>query len=252
MKNPLCVKNLLVDYGFAPIVDNVTFTVPEGALAAIIGPNGAGKTTLLKALFGLIPAKKGTIRFWDKKWDEAKARVAYVPQKESVDWSFPMTSEELVLMGRYGRMGLFKWPKREDREKVEKALFEVGLQEMSKRPISELSWGQKQRLFIARALVQEPDFFIMDEPFQGIDMGSCHLILEILKGLQKKNKTLLIVHHDLYQVQRYFDWAILLNHELITSGSIEKVFCPECLSMAYGSNFFIIQEAMKKNGHREP
>lgn len=245
MKNVLEVTDLFVSYDKTPVLWNISFSIDEGTITAVIGPNGAGKSTLVKSLIGLIPQMSGGVLFWGLPFSAIRKRVAYVPQKDSVDWSFPLTVRELVLMGRYGNIGLLRRPQKKDHDSALAALEKVGMVDFADRQIDALSGGQKQRLFLARALAQEADFLILDEPFQGIDMASSHMIINLLKDLKKEGKTILVVHHHLPEVEEHFDEAILLNLRLVKKGPVVEVLSPEYLAMAYGRNYYILDEAMK-------
>jgi manganese/zinc/iron transport system ATP- binding protein len=241
----LSVQQLSVNYEKTPVLWDISFEIPQGRLVAVIGPNGAGKSTLLKTTLGLIKPISGQVSFFGSPLKKARRRVAYVPQRESVDWDFPITVFDLVLMGRYGKRGIFKRPLRKDREDVQKYLAMVGLDSFSHRQISQLSGGQQQRAFLARALIQEADLYLMDEPFTGIDVSSTKTIVEILQQLRDAGKTLMVVHHDLASVAQIFDWILLLNMCLVGAGSIESVFTPEMIQKTYGKQTLLFDEASK-------
>lgn len=232
--NAVNVKNLTVSYGEKPVLWDVNMEIPQGKLAAVIGPNGAGKSTLLKAVLGLIPKVSGEVSFLgDEKI--IKNKIGYVPQSESVDWDFPATVFDVVLMGRYGHLGLIKRPKKLDKEIAANAIKLVGMEEYSKRQIKELSGGQQQRVFLARALAQEADLYFMDEPFKGVDVQTERAIVDILKELKREGKTVVVVHHDLQTVKDYFDWVTLLNVKLVANGSAEDVFDSENVNKTYNT-----------------
>lgn len=239
------VEQLTVNYDKTPVLWDVKFSIPPGKLVGVVGPNGAGKSTLLKALLGIVKPLSGKIRFLNCPLDEVRGKIAYVPQRSSVDWNFPITVLELVLMGRYRKLGLFKWPTIADREAARRVLKMVGMEAFEKRQISELSGGQQQRLFIARALLQEAEIFLLDEPFAGVDMRTEQEILRLMTRLKSEGKTLLIVHHDLSTVQNYFDWALLLNKALVACGPIEEVFHQENIFRTYGKSHAPLEEAMR-------
>lgn len=241
------ISELTVNYERAAALWNISLKVPQGKLVAIIGPNGAGKSTLIKAALGLIKPLSGCVSFFGKSLNQVRKRVAYVPQRESVDWDFPITVFDLVLMGRYGKIGLFKRITKEDKEAVRKYLEMVGLENYSQRQISQLSGGQQQRAFLARALIQESDLYFMDEPFTGIDITSTNVILDILKQLKESGKSVFIVHHDLESVSQTFDWAILLNMRLVAQGDVQSVLTPQHIHCAYGKECFLWDEARKLN-----
>jgi len=241
----LSVQQLSVNYEKTPVLWDLSFEIPQGKLVAIVGPNGAGKSTLLKTTLGLIKPISGQITFFQKSLKKSRRRVAYVPQRESVDWDFPITVFDLVLMGRYGRRGIFKRPSRKDRQDVLHYLSKVGLESFPHRQISQLSGGQQQRAFLARALIQEADIYLMDEPFTGIDVSSTKTIIEILQQLRDEGKTILVVHHDLATVGQIFDWTLLLNMCLVGCGSVESVFTPEMIQKTYGKETILFDEAAK-------
>jgi manganese/zinc/iron transport system ATP- binding protein len=247
----LQVSELSVNYEKTPVLWDISFSIPAGKLVGIIGPNGAGKTTLVKAALGLIKPLSGKIDFFGCPLREVQERVAYVPQRESVDWEFPITVKDLVLMGRYGRLGLFRRPRPADVTATNHYLDLVGMSAYADRQISQLSGGQQQRIFLARALVQEADIYFMDEPFAGIDVGSEAVIVSLLKQLRDKGKTVFIVHHDLNTAESYFDWAILLNLRLIAYGEFKDVFTPENLNKTYGKSYVLFDEALKLSKQKQ-
>jgi len=241
----LSVNQLTVNYDRMPALWDMTFEVPSGKLVAIVGPNGAGKSTLIKAVLGLLQSISGTIRFFGKPLQNIQQSVAYIPQRESVDWDFPITVRNLVLMGRYGQLGVCRWPKKADWAAADRYLEMVGMESFADRQISQLSGGQQQRVFIARALLQEAEIYFMDEPFAGIDHASEKLIIDILKKLIIQGKTVFVVHHDLNTVEDYFDWSILINMRLVACGPTSEVFNPEYLNMTYGKSYALFDEALK-------
>lgn len=249
--NPaLQTYQLTVNYDKTPVLWDISLEVPQGKLVGIIGPNGAGKSTFLKAAMGLLKPMSGRIECFGLPLKEAVGRIAYVPQRETVDWDFPITVRDLVLMGRYGRLGLFRWPRQADRAAAERYLDMVGMLSFSDRQISQLSGGQQQRVFIARALLQEADVYFMDEPFAGIDAASETVIVDLLKQLQSQGKTIFVVHHDLNTVESYFDWAILLNMRLIAAGPVVEVFNADTLNTTYGKNYALFDEVVKLSQHK--
>ncbi len=239
------VEQLSVNYDKTPVLWDVHFEIPEGKLVGIIGPNGAGKSTLLKSLLEMVRPLSGHIEFFGVPYKKARHRIAYVPQRTSVDWDFPITAFEVVLMGRYGKLGLFKWPKAADKEAARHALDLVGMLPFADRQISQLSGGQQQRLFIARALLQDADLYLMDEPFAGVDMATEKAIIALMDSLKVQGKTLLVVHHDLTSVDAYFDWVIMLNTCLIASGPVSDVFHSETILRTYGRTSGLLDEAAK-------
>lgn len=239
----LNVHQLSVNYDRTPVLWDLSFSLPKGKLVAILGPNGAGKSTLLKAMLGLIRPFSGEVAFFGAPLRKVRQRIAYVPQRESVDWDFPITVSELVLMGRYGRLGLFRRPSRQDRREVGHYLEKVGLDAYGHRQISQLSGGQQQRAFLARALMQEADLYFMDEPFAGVDLTTTQALIGLMKGLREEGKTLLVVHHDLASVSEIFDWVLLLNLCLIGCGTVASCFTPPLLQKTYGKETGIFHEA---------
>jgi manganese/zinc/iron transport system ATP- binding protein len=247
-KNEKCVlkvEQLSVNYDKTAVLWDVQCEIPEGKLVGIIGPNGAGKSTFLKALLGMVRPLSGKIEFFGTAYKKVRHRIAYVPQRSSVDWDFPVTAYEVVLMGRYGKLGLFKWPKVADRQAAERALEMVGMLCFADRQISQLSGGQQQRLFIARALLQDADLYLMDEPFAGVDMATEKAIIALMDKLKVEGKTLLVVHHDLSTVDSYFDWVVMLNTCLIASGPVSEVFHTDTLMRTYGRSSALLDEAAK-------
>lgn len=240
--NSLIVEQLSVAYDKKIVLDKASFQVPIGRLTAIIGPNGAGKSTLLKAILNQLPNKVGHISILDQPFNPKKLVVGYVPQRNAVDWDFPTTAIDVVLMGRYGHRGLFKRPSKEDKQIALDALKSVGMDAFADRSIGQLSGGQQQRVFLARALAQNPDVYFLDEPFAGVDIATEKTIIDILKGLQSKGKSIFVVHHDLQTVEEYFDYTILLNKTIIAAGPTEKVFIPPLLQETYGGKLFTIEK----------
>jgi manganese/zinc/iron transport system ATP- binding protein len=228
------VTDLTVAYGEKPVLWDVDLEVPQGTLMAIVGPNGAGKTTLIRAVLGMVKPAAGQALVYGKPYAEQRRRVAYVPQRGSVDWDFPTNVLDVVLMGRYGRLGWVRRPGSEDRAAAHEALEQVGMSELAARQISQLSGGQQQRVFLARALVQHADVYFMDEPFQGVDATTERAIVELLRELRTRGKTVVAVHHDLQTVQEYFDEVTLLNVRRIASGAVDEVFTEENLRRTYG------------------
>jgi manganese/zinc/iron transport system ATP- binding protein len=244
-KSVIKIEQLSVNYDKTPVLWDIHFEIPEGKLVGIIGPNGAGKSTLLKSLLGMTKTLSGRIEFFGEPFKKVRERVAYVPQRSSVDWDFPITAFEVVLMGRYGKLGLLKWPRSADKEAARHALDIVGMLPFADRQISQLSGGQQQRLFIARALLQDADVYLMDEPFAGVDMATEKAIIALMDKLKQQGKTLLVVHHDLATVDNYFDWVILLNTCLIASGPVSTVFHAENIIRTYGRSSALLDEAAK-------
>ncbi|WP_282140034.1 metal ABC transporter ATP-binding protein [Cytobacillus oceanisediminis] len=243
MKDPaISIEDLHVSYFGNEAVTGVSITVNTGNLVGIIGPNGAGKSTFLKAMLNLIPKDKGAVRVMGKSIAEVRKSIAYVPQRNDIDWDFPITVHDAVLIGTYPHLKLFRRPKKKDKEWAMECLQRVGMQEFSKRQIGELSGGQQQRVFLARALAQKADLFFLDEPFVGVDVSSEETIMNILKELCRQGKTVIVVHHDLSKANDYFNQLILLNKELISYGTVEEVFKPEVIAKAYKGQFAFMNE----------
>ncbi|MGY3777664.1 metal ABC transporter ATP-binding protein [Isobaculum melis] len=228
------VKNLTVAYQGKEALSNIHLTVRKGAITGIIGPNGAGKSTLLKGMIGLVPKNKGETTFEEKEIASVRKNIAYVEQRNEIDLSFPIKVEDVVLLGTFPKLGLFRRPKAAERQKVIESLKKVKMEDFAKRQIGELSGGQLQRVFIARALIQEADIILLDEPFVGIDMKSEQVIIDLLKELKMQGKTILIVHHDLSKVTDYFDDVIILNRYLVGCGPLDSTFTTENIQLAYG------------------
>lgn len=246
MDDVLSCEQLSVSYDKNPVLWDVTFTIPAGKIVAIIGPNGAGKSSLLKAIVDILKPLSGAVRCLGSSFKKTRKRVAYVPQKEGVDWDFPITVLEVVLMGRYPQLGLFKWTRTADREAARHALRILEIEDLAERQISELSGGQQQRVFIARALVQDADLYLLDEPFSAVDAATERLLIEVFKKLKEKGKTLLVVHHDLQTVEAIFDWALMLNTRLIIYGDVASVFTSENLCKTYGKKEEIFIEMVRE------
>ena len=228
------VTDLTVAYREKPVLWDVDLEVPAGVLMAIVGPNGAGKTTLIKAILGLVRAAAGQVLIYGEPYGEQRRLVGYVPQRESVDWDFPTSVLDVVIMGRYGHLGWVRRPGRHERTLALEALDKVGMSPFADRQISQLSGGQQQRVFLARALVQDAQVYFMDEPFQGVDATTERAIVTLLQELRAAGKTVVVVHHDLQTVPEYFDWVTLLNVRRIGSGPVAEVFTEENLRLAYG------------------
>ncbi len=228
------VDDLTVAYGEKPVLWDVDVEVPSGVLMAVVGPNGAGKTTLIKAVTGLIRPVAGTVEIFGRPYAEQRRMVGYVPQRSSVDWDFPTTVLDVVMMGRYGGLGWLRRPGRGERKLALEALEKVGMSEFSGRQIRQLSGGQQQRVFLARAIVQDARIYLMDEPFQGVDATTERAIVDLLKEMRGRGKTVAVVHHDLQTVPEYFDWVTLLNVRCVACGPVERVFTERNLRLAYG------------------
>ncbi|MEZ5003758.1 MAG: metal ABC transporter ATP-binding protein [Chitinophagales bacterium] len=236
------VHDLTVSYNKKPALWNVDFDLPEGKIIGIIGPNGAGKSTLLKSIMGLLPMASGYIKIYGKDLEAIRKRVSYVPQRGSVDWDFPASVREVVMMGLYQQQKWFRGASQLDQQKVDQALEKVGMLPFAHRHISQLSGGQQQRVFLARAMAQQADLYLMDEPFAGVDASTESSILELLSTMRNEGKTIIVVHHDLQTAKDYFDHIVLLNTRLIAAGPVEEVFTPQHLQDAYGGKLTLLHE----------
>jgi manganese/zinc/iron transport system ATP- binding protein len=239
------VNQLTVNYDKTAVLWDISLSIPPGVLVGIIGPNGAGKSTLIKSAMGLVKPIAGKVEFLGQPLKRVRQRVAYIPQRESVDWDFPVTVRDLVVMGRYGHLGLFHRPRKEDWKAADHYLEVVGMTRYADRQISQLSGGQQQRVFLARALLQEAEVYFMDEPFTGVDLATEKVIVTLLQQLRSKGKTVFVVHHDLSTVESYFDWVILLNMRVIAFGPTRDFFTPENIHATYGKSYALFDEALK-------
>lgn len=228
------VADLTVAYRDRPVLWDVDVEVPVGVLMAVVGPNGAGKTTLLKAILGLVRPAAGSVRIFGQPIKAVRHLVGYVPQHREVDWDFPTNVLDVVMMGRYGHLGWFRRPGPQERAMALAALEQVGMRELADRQISQLSGGQQQRVFLARALVQDAQIYLMDEPFAGVDALTERAILNIMRSLRARGKTVVVVHHDLQTVREYFDWVLLLNVRRVACGPVAEVFTEGNLRQTYG------------------
>lgn len=240
---PLAVHDLTVAYHRKPVLWDVDLDIPEGKLVGIVGPNGAGKSTLLKTCLDLVPKASGEVGIYGKPYSEQRHLVAYVPQRESVDWDFPVSVLDLVAMGTYRKLGWFRRVGKKERDQAMQALEQVGIAHLADRQISQLSGGQQQRTFLARALAQDAQVYFMDEPFAAVDAATEEAIIAILQELNQKGKTCLVVHHDLATVSRYFDWLVLLNMRIVASGPTKEVFTKENLEKTYGGRLSLLNDA---------
>jgi len=231
---PLAVHGLTVSYGDKPAVFSVDATVPEGSMTAIVGPNGAGKSTFLKAVLGIVPRVSGEVLAFGEPLERVRRRIAYVPQRASVDWDFPTRVVDVVMMGLYRDLGLLRFVSRKHRERALASLDRVGMAEFAGRQIGQLSGGQQQRVFLARALAQEADLYLLDEPFAGVDATTEKAIIAVLKELRDSGRTVVAVHHDLATVSDYFDRVMLVNVRRIAEGPVRTAFTAENLQSTYG------------------
>ena len=245
------LHDLTVSYAKKPVLYGVDVQVPQGALVGIIGPNGAGKSTMIRAIMGLTPVSGGWVKIFGQSFDQARHRVGYVPQREQVDWDFPVNVMDVVLMGRYGRRGWLRRVTKDDRRIAEESLEMVGMLPFRNRQISNLSGGQQQRVFLARALAQQSDFYLMDEPFAGVDATTERAIVTLLQELQSQGKTILVVHHDLTTAREYFDHLLLLNMRLVAFGKTEDVFTMELLQKTYGGRLTILSDVAARASQSE-
>ncbi len=236
------VHNLSVSYQNVPVLWDIDFSLPKGQIVGIIGPNGSGKSTLLKAIMGLIPLASGNVKVLNKNLSLVRDQLAYVPQRETVDWNFPASVEDVVLMGRYKKGNLFRRLTKIDKVIAQESIEKVKLEKYRDRQISQLSGGQQQRVFIARALAQGASIYIMDEPFVGVDMATEKTILDLLIQMKEDGKTIIIVHHDIQTVSNYFDYIVMLNTRLIAHGPTNEVLTEENLQATYGGQLNIISK----------
>ncbi|GAA3903651.1 metal ABC transporter ATP-binding protein [Halomonas cibimaris] len=243
MNTAVTAKHLTVSYHNTPVLWDVNVDIPAGVMAGIVGPNGAGKSTFIKSLLGLVVPLSGSVRFHGQPYKTQRKRIGYVPQRSSVDWDFPTTVLDVVMMGLYGRLGWIKRPGRRERAEALDALDMVGMQDFAGRQISQLSGGQQQRVFLARALVQQADIYFLDEPMAGVDATTERAIIDILRRLRDAGKTLIVVHHDLQTVTRYFDWLLLLNVQVVAAGPAEAVFTGDNLRRAYGGQIALLDDS---------
>lgn len=238
---PLAIQGLTVSYGEKPAVFSVDATFPAGAMSAIIGPNGAGKSTLLKAVLGIIPRLSGEVLIFGQPLEKARERIAYVPQRASVDWDFPTSVLDVVQMGMYRKVGLIGRLSGEMTTRAIACLNRVGMADFAHRQIGQLSGGQQQRVFLARALAQDADLYLLDEPFAGVDAATERAIIDVLKLLRSEGKAVVAVHHDLSTVRDYFDHVFLINVRRIAEGPVETTFTHETLNAAYGGRLAATQ-----------
>lgn len=246
VSSPLSIHDMTVAYYRKPVLWDIDYDAPSGRLVAIVGPNGAGKSTLIKAALGLVPCVSGLVLMFGEPYETQRDRIAYVPQRGSVDWDFPISAHQVVTMGLYGKIGWFRPVTRKYKQLAMQALERVGMADYAKRQISQLSGGQQQRVFLARALAQDADLYLMDEPFAGVDASTERAIVELLRDLRNQGKTALVVHHDLQTVPEYFDDVLLLNMRLVASGSVKQVFTEENLRATYGGKLALLDQV----GHR--
>ena len=236
------VHDLTVVYDRKPALWDIDFQLPKGKLIGVIGPNGSGKSTLIKAIMGIVEKSSGWASLFGTDIDQVRHKVSYVPQRESVDWDFPTNVMDVVLMGRYGRKGLFRRTSAEDKRIAKESLEQVGMYEFKNRQIAQLSGGQQQRVFMARALAEQAELYLLDEPFAGVDAATENSIFEVFQQVRNSGKTMLVIHHDLQSAAKYFDWIVLLNTHLVAYGPIEDVFTKEHMEEAYGGQLSVLNQ----------
>jgi manganese/zinc/iron transport system ATP- binding protein len=243
---PLQVNDLTVAYHRKPVLWDIELTLPEGRLIAVIGPNGAGKSTFIKSILGLVPMASGTVSIYGQPYERQRHIVGYVPQRESVDWDFPVNALDVVAMGLYRKIGWIRPVNKGHRKTALEALEKVGMANYAHRQISQLSGGQQQRVFLARALAQDARLYFMDEPFAGVDVATERAIIALLKELKSAGKTCVVVHHDLQTVPTYFDHVVLLNMRLVDAGPVDAVFNEENLKKTYGGRLTLLSQALNE------
>jgi len=245
---PLSIHDLTVAWHSKPVLWDVDLDIPKGQLACIVGPNGAGKSTLIKACLDLVPAVSGEVRVFGEPYRRQRKRVGYVPQRESVDWQFPVSALDVVAMGTYGRLGWLQPVGRKQKARAMQAMERVSLEQYAHRQISQLSGGQQQRVFLARALAQDADLYLMDEPFASVDAATEQAIVDVLRTLRSDGKTVVVVHHDLQTVPEYFDWAVLLNMRVVAAGPVDDAFTADNLRATYGGRLTLLDQAASALG----
>ncbi|MCA9310805.1 MAG: metal ABC transporter ATP-binding protein [Phycisphaerales bacterium] len=251
-ESPLSIHDMTVAYDRRPVLWDVDYEAPAGGrLIAIVGPNGAGKSTLIKACLGLIPTASGRIEIFGRTYRSQRSIVGYVPQRETVDWDFPVSALDVVAMGRYRHIGWCRPVSRRHREVARACLAQVGLADLGGRQIRQLSGGQQQRVFLARALAQDAKLYFMDEPFAGVDAATERAILRVLRDLRDEGRTVICVHHDLQTVAEYFDEVVLLNMRVVASGPLSTTFTQENLVKTYGGRLTLLDEAAHALARRE-
>jgi len=247
----LDVHDVTVAYHRKPVLWNVDLTIHEPALIGIIGPNGAGKSTLLKAILGLVPLAGGQVQVLGKRVSQQRKMIGYVPQRESVDWDFPVNVLDIVLMGTYRKLGWFRRPGRSERAWAMECLAKVGMSDLAQRQIGQLSGGQQQRAFLARALAQDADIYFMDEPMAGVDAATEQAVFTLLRQLRSAGKTVLVIHHDLRTVSQYFEQVALLNMRLVAHGPTQDVYTAENIRKTYGGRLSILDTAAEAVQQRD-
>ncbi len=243
-ESPLSIHAVTVAYHRRPVLWDIDYDAPiDPALIAIVGPNGSGKTTLIKACLELVPKASGRVEFWGREYARARRDVGYVPQRESVDWDFPVSALDVVAMGRYGMIGWGRPVSRAHKAAAVRCLEQVGMHDFAHRQINQLSGGQQQRVFLARALAQEAKLYFMDEPFAGVDATTERAIVDVLRELKAAGRTVICVHHDLQTVTEYFDHVILLNTRIVAAGPVATTFTRDNLHRTYGGRLTLLEDA---------
>lgn len=247
----ITIKNVTVAYDKTPVLWDIDLSLPLGKMIAIIGPNGAGKSTLFQAILNFIKPMTGEILCFGFPYTEVRRRIAYIPQRSSIDWNFPTTVLEVAAMGRYRKFQWYPWIPKRDLEAAKEILSMLDLDLFQDRQINQLSGGQKQRLFLARALLQEADLYLLDEPFAGIDATTERMMMEVFTTLQNKGKTVCMIHHDLHSVEKYFDYTVILNTRVVASGSTSEVFNFNNIQKAFGSRSTLLEEAFRLSQEKQ-
>lgn len=245
------IHDMTVAYHQRPVLWDVDLTLEAPKLVGVIGPNGAGKSTLIKAVLGLLPLAGGKVEIFGKPPQSQRRRIGYVPQRESVDWDFPVSVLDVVLMGTYGRLGWFRRPGKKEVAWARQCLADVGMEDFAHRQIGRLSGGQQQRTFLARALAQQADIYFMDEPMAGVDAATERVVFALLKRLRNEGKTVIVVHHDLRTVPLYFEYVVMLNMRLTAAGPVEEAFTPANLSKTYGGRLAPLDAAAEAVRNRD-
>ena len=248
---PLSVDDLTVAYHRKPVIWDVGFDLPAGSLVGVVGPNGAGKSTMMKAIMDLVPRVSGRVQVFGDSYKRNRHRVGYVPQRETVDWDFPVDALDVVTMGLYGKIGWCLPVRKKHRDLAMEALDQVGIGHLARRQISQLSGGQQQRTFLARALVQDADLYLMDEPFAAVDASTERAIVDILRAMKSEKKTVVVIHHDLQTVPEYFDHVVLLNMRIVAHGPVQDVFTSDNLQKTYGGRLTLLDEVSEAMRRRE-
>lgn len=249
--NVITIKNITVAYDKTPVLWDIDLCLPLGKMIAIIGPNGAGKSTLFQAILNFTRPMTGEIQCFGLPYTEVRRRIAYIPQRSSIDWNFPTTVLEVAVMGRYRKFQWNPWIQKTDMDAAKGVLSMLGLDSFQDRQINQLSGGQKQRLFLARALLQEADLYLLDEPFAGVDATTERMMMEVFTTLQNAGKTVCMIHHDLHSVEKYFDYTVILNTRVVASGPTLEVFNFDNIQKAFGSRSTLLEEAFRLSQEKQ-